>query len=63
MWCTTRLYTGPLLFVIYINDLQFVCEQTFPVSFSNYSDLFLSGKNIDHVQQMMNDEQKILLFG
>ena len=49
---------GPLLFLLYINDLSFACKRTFPVLFADDSNLFLSGKNTDQVQQMINDEIK-----
>ena len=53
---------GPLLFLLYINDLSFACKRTFPVSFADDSNLFLSGKNTDHVQQMINDELKDIVI-
>ena len=35
---------GLLLFLLYINDLSFVCKYTFPVLFADDTNLFLSGK-------------------
>ena len=49
---------GPLLFLLYINDLSFACKRTFPVLFADDSNLFLSGKNTDHVQQMINANER-----
>ena len=49
---------GPLLFLLYINDLSFACKRTFPVLFADDSNLFLSVKDTDQVQQMINDELK-----
>ena len=42
---------GPLLFLLYINDLALACKKTFPVSFAD-------GKNADYLQQMINNELK-----
>ena len=53
---------GPLLFLLYINDLSFACKRTFPVLFADDSNLFLSGKNTDQVQQMINDELKDIVI-
>ena len=53
---------GPLFFSLYINDLSFACKRTFPVLFADDSNLFLSGKNTDHVQQMINDELKEIVI-
>ena len=53
---------GPLLFLLYINDLLFACKRTFPVLFADDSNLFLSGKNTDQVQQMMDDELKDIVI-
>ena len=53
---------GPLLFLIYINDLAFACKRTFPVLFADDSNLFISDKNPNHVQQMINDELKDMVI-
>ena len=53
---------GPLLFLLYINDLSFACKRTFPVLFADDSNLFLSGKNTNQVQQMINDELKDIVI-
>ena len=37
---------GPLLFLIYINDLANVCKFTMPIFFADDSNLFLNGKNL-----------------
>ena len=52
----------PLLFLIYINDLAFACKRTFPVLFADDSNLFISDKNPNHVQQMINDELKDMVI-
>ena len=40
---------GPLLFLIYINDLANVCKFTMPIFFADDSNLFLNGKNLDEI--------------
>ena len=47
---------GPLLFLLYIDDLSFVCKYTFPVPFSDDTNLFLSGKDVSSLSQMMTSE-------
>ena len=47
---------GPLLFLLYINDLSFVCKYTFPVLFADDTNLFLSGKDVSSLSQMMTSE-------
>ena len=49
---------GPLLFLLYVNDLAFACKRTLPVLFADFSNSCLSGKNADYTQQMINDELK-----
>ena len=47
---------GPLLFLLYINDLANVSEKIFSLLFADDSNLFLSGKNPDQLIQQMNIE-------
>ena len=47
---------GPLLFLVYINDLPHICHNTFPVLFADNTNLFISGKNINHLEQTTNTE-------
>ena len=47
---------GPLLFLLYINDLYFVCKYTFPVLFADDTNLFISGKDVSSLSQMMTSE-------
>ena len=46
----------PLLFLLYINDLSFVCKYTFPVLFADDTNLFISGKDVPSLSQMMTSE-------
>ena len=42
---------GPLLFLIYINDLSTVCDYMMPLLFADDTNLFCSGHDISKVQQ------------
>ena len=53
---------SPLPFLLYINDLPFAFKRTFPVLFADDCNLFQSGKNTDHMQQMINDELKYIVI-
>ena len=54
---------GPLLFLIYINDLQSVCKHTTPILFADDTNLFTSGKDIVRMQDDLNSElSKISLW-
>ena len=47
---------GPLLFLIYINDLATVAPKLFSLMFADDSNLFLQGKDLKVMQQTLNDE-------
>ena len=47
---------GPLLFLLYINDLSSVCKHTFPILFADDTNLFLSGKDGLSLSQTMTSE-------
>ena len=47
---------GPLLFLLYINDLTNVTKKMFSLLFADDSNMFLSGKNSDDLIKTMNDE-------
>lgn len=49
---------GPLLFLLYINDLANVSEKLFALLFADDSNMFLSGKNIDELVNSMNIEME-----
>ncbi len=51
---------GPLLFLIYINDLSQVSNKHFAVLFADDSNMFITGKNILELAKSMNEElQKV----
>ena len=45
---------GPLLFLIYINDLSTVSKDLFSILFADDSNMFIAGKNIDDICNKMN---------
>ena len=47
---------GPLLFLLYINDLSNVSKKMFSLLFADDSNMFLSGKNPDDLIRTMNEE-------
>jgi len=47
---------GPLLFLIYINDIANVSKILLPILFADDTNVFLSGKSVDETIQKMNDE-------
>ena len=47
---------GPLLFLLYINDLSTVSSKLFSLLFADDSNLFLSGKSPDELIHIMNTE-------
>ena len=49
---------GPLLFLLYINDLANVSKKLFALLFADDSNMFLSGKNIDELVSSMNSEME-----
>ena len=46
---------GPLLFLIYINDLVNVCSQCLPISFADDTNLFVSG-DMSHISEIVSKE-------
>ena len=46
---------GPLLFLIYINDLNNVCKDAMSIFFADDSNLFLNGKDISKIETELNE--------
>ena len=49
---------GPLLFLLYINDLADVSDKLFALLFADDSNMFISGKDIDELVNSMNTEME-----
>ena len=47
---------GPILFLIYINDLATVCKHTFPLLYADDTNLFKNGKDLSEIVHLINDE-------
>ena len=47
---------GPILFLIYINDLACVCTNVFSIFFADDSNIFKNGKDLLEIQKVMNEE-------
>ena len=47
---------GPLLFLVYINDLSNVCKHTMAILFADDTNLFKKGKNIEIMQREVHEE-------
>ena len=47
---------GPLLFLLYINDLAYISDKIFTMLFADDSNLFMSGNNPNELIKSMNEE-------
>ena len=47
---------GPLLFLMYINDLYNVCQKSVPILFADDTNLFYSWSSLDDLARRINDE-------
>ena len=47
---------GPILFLLYINDLVSVCKHSLPFLFADDTNLFTSGKNLNDLKDKVNEE-------
>ena len=47
---------GPLLFLIYINDLANICQYTMPILFADDSNLFTNGTDVRKIELELNEE-------
>ena len=54
---------GPILFLVYINDLANICRNTLPLLFADDTHLFISGSNLPQIEEILNQElQEISLW-
>ena len=51
---------GPLLFLIYINDLGAVSQITFPIMYADDTNIFIQGKDLQKIKKDLNIEIKKL---
>ena len=51
---------GPLLFLLYINDLSTVTKLLTFIMFADDTNIFVSGKNLDHIVSVVNSELKTI---
>ena len=49
---------GPLLFLLYINDLYNICSTSIPILYADDTNLFYKGKDIDTLVSYINMELK-----
>ena len=49
---------GPLLFLVYINDLYNACNSTLPILFADDTYLFKNSQDLSHIEAMFNEELK-----
>ena len=47
---------GPLLFLLYVNEMAYVSNLLFSILFADDTNVFISGKNIKNLTQIMNNE-------
>jgi hypothetical protein len=52
---------GPILFLLYINDLGTVSKLLSPIMFADDSNLFISGKNLLDISNTLNQELPLLI--
>ena len=52
---------GPLLFLIYVNDMAYVSKKLFTLLFADDTNTFLTGKDTNHLIKTMNEELKKLV--
>ena len=56
MWCTTKFNIGPLLFLIYVNDMSNVSQLLFTLLFADDTNVFTIGKDVRQLIAIMHNE-------
>ena len=54
---------GPLLFLLYMNDLGHICSNTTSILFAGDTNLFKSGKDLNKMQDELNSELAKIFLG
>ena len=54
---------GPLLFLIYINDLSSVSSSLFSILFADDTNIFKAGKDIQEICEVFNNDLEKLMSG
>ncbi len=52
---------GPLLFIIYINDLPNICEIAKYIMYADDANIFITGKNIEEVRSKLDQLTSVLI--
>ena len=54
---------GPLLFLLYVNDIVSVSDNIFPILFADDTNIFIDGDNLNNINVYMNKELcKVVLW-
>jgi hypothetical protein len=51
---------GPLLFLLYVNDMHNVCTSSFTLLFADDTNIFVSGKSLEEIETKINNDLKAL---
>ena len=54
MWCTAGIYLGPLLFLLYINDMPDSLKYSTPSLYADDTEIYLSSKDCDDTVTKIN---------
>jgi len=60
MWSPSRLYIGPLLFLLYINDLPGCLTYSIPSMYADDTSITSSGTDIHLIELKVNEDLKQL---
>jgi hypothetical protein len=51
---------GPLLFLLYVNDMHNVCTSSFTLLFADDTNIFVSGNSLEEIETNINNDLKAL---